>query len=242
MRYVFEVKNLSKNFGGVSAVSNFNAQVKEGEIVGIIGPNGAGKTTILNLISGIYKPDSGQVFLNGSELTGIERWQIARAGVARTFQNIRLFDSLSAVENVMVVLSPAGKRPKEKELFERARTLMDTFGWSDDYDAPVRDLPYGKKRRLELIRALSLEPKLLMLDEPAAGLNPTEIQELIAYIADINREYKIPVILIEHRLEMIMALCDTVYVVSFGKTIGRGTPQEVWEDPAVIAAYLGEEA
>jgi branched-chain amino acid transport system ATP-binding protein len=241
MENVLEVQGITKRFGGVVAVSNFTAQIKPGEIVGIIGPNGAGKTTILNLISGIYRPDSGSIVLEGKELSKLSRWQIAQAGIARTFQHIRLFDSLTAIENVMTIMSNV-ERLKEKKLKEKSEKLMLDFGWTDAVDCMVRDLPYAKKRRIELLCALSLNPRLLMLDEPAAGLNLCEIQDLIEYVSKINKEYKIPIVLIEHRLEVIMSLCSSVYVVSFGQTIAHGNTAEIWKDPVVISAYLGEGA
>jgi branched-chain amino acid transport system ATP-binding protein len=231
------VVELSKNFGGVQAVNRFNCTVKKGEIVRIIGPNGAGKTTILNLISNIVPADNGEIYLEGQNLRGKPRWQIARSGIARTFRNIRLFNSLDILNNISVIYnnsSVSGKNAKSE-----AKRILDEFGWTDPVDISAGSLPYGLQRRVELIRAMALNPKLLMLDEPAAGLNPTEIQELVAYISNINQKYEVGIIIIEHRLEVIMNLCSKIYVLSFGQTIAIGTPDQVQHDAGVIEAYLG---
>jgi len=238
-KHILEIKGLSKSFGGTVAVNDFNAHVEEGQIVGIIGPNGAGKTTIINIISRIVKQDSGTIILDGVPVDHYSKYRIAHAGFGRTFQNIRLFTSLNAQENIMLVLKERYPRMKEKELRQRSEKLMNDFGWTDPLDVNPGGLPYGTRRKLELIRAMALEPKILMLDEPAAGMNAVEIQELIEYIREIREKHRIGIIIIEHRMEVIYNLCDYVYVQAFGKTISQGTSTEVTSDAAVIEAYLG---
>ena len=238
---MFEAKNLSKNFGGIQAVNKFNCVIDDGEIVGIIGPNGAGKTTVLNLISAITHPDQGEVYLDGKLLNNRKSWEIARGGIARTFQNIRLFQSLDVIGNIMIILSNKKKHANSAQLRKEAKALLEEFGWTDRTDISPASLPYGMQRRVELIRAMALKPRVLMLDEPAAGLNPTEIKELMHYIRMINEKYRIGIIIIEHRLEVIFGLCKRVYVISFGQQIAVGTPDEIQKNKKVIEAYLGVE-
>ncbi len=239
---MLEVKNISVSFGGVKAVQNFSAYVDDGEIIGIIGPNGAGKTTALNLISGITMTEGGEIIFNGEHLEKKTKYAIAHRGISRTFQNIRLFDSLTSIENIIVAMQARNRRIKGRtESIKLAREIMDEFGWTEDYDILPKNLPYGLKRRLELIRAMSQRPKVLMLDEPAAGLNPAEINELIGFIKHIRDTYKISIIIIEHRLEVVSSLCNRTYVLNYGKLLTQGTTAEVLKDPDVIKAYIGEE-
>lgn len=238
--HVLEIHGLCKNFGGTVAIDDFNAQVESGQIVGIIGPNGAGKTTIINTVSRIVKQDKGSLYFDGKCLDRMPMWEVARQGIGRTFQNIRLFNSLSVQENVMLVLKERYGRLSEKEQREQSAQLMADFGWTGSLDAHPSGLPYGTKRKLELIRAMALDPKLLMLDEPAAGMNPVEIQELIRYIREIREKHNLAIVVIEHRMEVIRGLCNHVYVQASGKTIAQGTSESVINDPKVIEAYLGD--
>lgn len=238
---MLEINCISKAFGGVKAVTDFSAQVGKGEIVGLIGPNGAGKTTVLNLISRITPIDSGEIILEGKRLDKLKVNKVVASGVSRTFQNIRLFESLTAIQNVMVALQATKNVFGKKEAVRQAKAIMDEFDWSDDYDVLPRNLPYGLKRRLELIRAMSQKPKVLMLDEPAAGLNPTEINELISFITHIKNEYGVSIFVIEHRLELIKAICARIYVMNYGRLLAEGKTANILNDPKVIKAYIGEE-
>lgn len=239
---MLEIKGISIAFGGVKAVQNLTAHVEDREIVGIIGPNGAGKTTVLNLISRISSVDSGEIILDGVHLETLTSYDVAHRGVSRTFQNVRLFDSLTSIENVMVAMQAINPSIKGRDAsIKVARRVMDEFSWGEDYDILPKNLPYGLKRRLELIRAMSQRPKILMLDEPAAGLNPAEIQNLIGFIRHIRDDYNISVILIEHRLEVVSSLCDRTYVLNYGTLLAEGKTAHVLNDPEVIKAYIGEE-
>lgn len=237
---MFEVRNINKSFGGVKAVIDFSMKVEQGRRIGIIGPNGAGKTTILNCISNIAPAESGEIIMDGVHLNGRKKWQVSKAGIARTFQNIRLFESMSVLENVMTIMGCVEKK-RERHLRDKSMELLKKLGWTERMDIEATSLPYGLQRKLELVRAIASRPKLLMLDEPAAGLNPSEIQELISYIRWIHTEHNVSIIMIEHRMEMIVNLCEQVYVQNYGKTIALGTPEQVVNDPLVIKAYLGEE-
>jgi branched-chain amino acid transport system ATP-binding protein len=249
---LLEVTQLTKRFGGVVAVDDFNLSLEEHTLQAIIGPNGAGKTTIFNLITGIYPPTSGDVHFSEQHLSGLQPFQVAKMGIARTFQNIRLFPEFSVLDNVrtachmeanytiMEGLIPSPRRMRqERDLADRARRLLELVGLSDREEEHARNLPYGHQRRLEIARALALEPKLLLLDEPAAGMNPDETQRLMEFIREIKQKFNLTILMIEHHMEVVMGLCDYITVIDFGKTIAQGTPEEIQANPIVIQAYLG---
>ena len=250
---VLKTEHLSIQFGGLRAVDDVNLEIKKGELYGLIGPNGAGKTTFFNLLTGVYKPTSGKVLLCGENITGKAPADINRAGIARTFQNIRLFGNLTVIENVMVGLSnlipcnvvqsifrlPRHRR-SEKEFYDRALKLLEVFGLAEFKDYLASNLPYGKQRRLEIARAMATNPKLLLLDEPAAGMNPHETEELMRDIAFIRREFDLTILLIEHDMKLVSGICEKLTVLNFGTELAKGETQEVLSNPAVIKAYLGE--
>ncbi|WP_043645419.1 ABC transporter ATP-binding protein [Fundidesulfovibrio putealis] len=257
MSAVLSVENLSKSFGGLMAVMGVGFEVAEGEIFGLIGPNGAGKTTLFNMLTGLTRPSSGTVRFMGRDITGMDPDVIARLGMARTFQNIRLFGGMSVLDNVRIprhalgtsqdgaglwagVFGTKAAREHERDALERARSLVDLVGLSDRADAPAASLPYGARRRLEIARALALSPKLLLLDEPAAGMNPSEKQDLARFIRDIRDRFELTVLFIEHNVPMVMGLCKNVAVLNFGELLAVGSPEEVQANPAVVEAYLGE--
>ena len=248
------ITDLAKAFGGLTAVAGFNMELGARDIHGIIGPNGAGKTTVFNLVTGIYAPDGGRIQLGDHDLTGRAPDAIARAGIARTFQNIRLFPQMSVLDNIAMALhGRAGYglwaatfhtgrfRRGEAGLLAESLEHLDRFGLADRRREPAGSLPYGEQRRLEIARALATRPEVLLLDEPAAGMNPREVEELIVLVRQVHHDFPLAILLIEHQLPVVMALCGHVQVLDFGQTIAAGTPQEVVRNPLVIEAYLGEE-
>ncbi|OQA22918.1 MAG: Lipopolysaccharide export system ATP-binding protein LptB [Firmicutes bacterium ADurb.Bin354] len=249
---VLETRHLGIDFGGLTAVDEFNIGIGATEITGLIGPNGAGKTTVFNLLTKVYEPTRGSILLNGVDTHGMNPASVNQAGIARTFQNIRLFDKLTVEENVKIGLhnrtdygmfTGIFRLPKywkeEKKSHEIALELLDIFGMADQADVRADSLPYGAQRRLEIVRALATDPKILLLDEPAAGMNPSETEELMKNIAKIRDTFGIAVMLIEHDMKLVMGICEVIAVLNFGKIIAKGTPSEIRSNPQVIEAYLG---
>lgn len=249
------VEKLTKNFGGLTAVGDVTMELHEGELVGLIGPNGAGKTTLFNLLTGVYEPSEGTITLAGKVLNGQAPSKIAALGLARTFQNIRLFKNMTVLENVLIGLGNHGKAyvfasffrlpafyKNEEELKAKAIELLKIFDLDSDADTLAKNLPYGQQRRLEIVRALATEPKILFLDEPAAGMNPQETAELTELIRRIQKEFGITIILIEHDMSLVMKVTERIYVLEYGRLIAHGTPEEIRTNKRVIEAYLGGEA
>ena len=253
---LLEVKELTKNFGGLAAVSNVDFAIEENELVGLIGPNGAGKTTFFNLLTGVYVPTEGTIELEIDNkkvlLNGKAPYKITDLGLARTFQNIRLFKELTVIDNVLIAMhSTMGESTfhsllrtptyyrKEAEMREKALELLAFFELEKKYDVLAKNLPYGEQRRLEIVRALATNPKILFLDEPAAGMNPQETAELTALIRKIQKDFNITVVLIEHVMSLVMNVCERIYVLEYGRLLAKGTPEEIQKNPAVIKAYLG---
>ena len=253
MTALLEVKNLGISFGGLRAVNNFEIQIEKEQLYGLIGPNGAGKTTIFNLLTGVYRPDNGKVLLDGKDITGKSTIEINKAGIARTFQNIRLFKDLTVLDNVKVGLhnnhhyntvSGIFRLPRfrtvEKEMNEKAMELLKVFGLDGEADVQAANLPYGKQRKLEIARALDTNPKLLLLDEPAAGMNPNETGELMDTIRFVRENFHMTILLIEHDMKLVSGICEKLTVLNFGEVLTQGGTGEVLNDPQVITAYLGE--
>ena len=254
MAELLKVDNVSMVFGGLRAVSNLSMHIDEGELIGLIGPNGAGKTTAFNMITGVYTPTEGKVYFNGQQSSGKKSYQVTQMGMARTFQNIRLFSELSVIDNVKIAynmhvtynLADAivrdGKYLSEEEFItQKALDLLKIFHLEQEAHEEAKNLPYGKQRRLEIARALATEPKLLLLDEPAAGMNPQETKELMEMIRWIRKEFNLSILLIEHDMGLVMGVCERIYVLEYGMKIAEGTPDEIKQNARVIEAYLGEE-
>lgn len=251
---ILEVKDLSIHFGGVKAVQNVSLSVEKGSITSIIGPNGAGKTTFFNLISGVYTPTSGEILFDGHNITGKKQHEISLLGISRTFQNIRLFGQLSILENVQSaldarapynifdsILSSPRKKSVDRKNKDKSMEYLKLVGLENSAGDKPGSLPYGLQRRVELARALASEPKLLLLDEPAAGLNPTEVEDFIKLIYKIKETFDISILLIEHRLQVVHTLSNKIYVLNFGELLAQGSSQEITQNKDVIAAYMGEE-
>ena len=250
---ILKATNLGITFGGLRALHDFEIDIKQGELVGLIGPNGAGKTTVFNLLTGVYKPTEGAFYLGGKLMNGKKTHEIVASGIARTFQNIRLFKQMTVMENVLIAFTKdihyglpgatirsAGFWKEEKEIRDKALDLLSVFNMQDKAAWNANNLPYGQQRKLEIARALATNAKLLLLDEPAAGMNPTETAELLACINTIRQKFDITILLIEHDMSLVMNICERIVVIDYGEIIAKGLPEEISHDPRVIAAYLGE--
>lgn len=253
---MLNITNMTMKFGGLVAVNNFNGSIEKGQIVGLIGPNGAGKTTVFNVITGVYRPTEGKVTFTvdgkENELVGLRPDQIAKLGVCRTFQNIRLFKDLSVLDNVFIgnhlriksdvfssIFRVPSYREEEKKMLEKSLYLLERVGLVDEKDEKANSLPYGKQRRLEIARALATEPKLLLLDEPAAGMNPQESRDLVDFIMEIKNEFDLTIFLIEHHMDVVMEICEKIYVLDHGELIAEGDAESIQNNQRVIEAYLG---
>ncbi|MBO5836410.1 MAG: ABC transporter ATP-binding protein [Oscillospiraceae bacterium] len=251
---VLKIENLGISFGGLKAVQDLNLEIKEKQLYGLVGPNGAGKTTVFNMITGVYKPTTGSFYLNGENLTGKSQETINHKGIARTFQNIRLFNNMTVIRNVMVGLhnqpeykcglfTSLFRLPRhfkvEKEMRQRAKEILDVVGLLEERNNLACNLPYGKQRKLEIARALATNPKLLCLDEPAAGMNPQETQELMDIIRTIREQFNVTILLIEHDMKFVSGLCDELTVLNFGTVLAQGETKAALQDPEVIRAYIG---
>ena len=250
---LLEVTDLGISFGGLRAVDELNMTLEEGSLVGLIGPNGAGKTTVFNMLTGVYRPTDGGIRLAGENIVGKKPHEICKMGIARTFQNIRLFNKLTVLDNVKVglhneityslaesLLHVGSYRKKEKMMDERAMEILKVFDLDGQWDYKATNLPYGKQRKLEISRALATSPKLLLLDEPAAGMNPNETEELMETIELVREKFHVTVLLIEHDMKLVSGICEYLYVLNFGRLLAEGTPAQVLSNPEVITAYLGD--
>ena len=250
---LLEVKSLGISFGGLRAVDDFNLKIEKGQLYGLIGPNGAGKTTVFNMLTGVYKPTDGSIFLDGENITGKKTIDINKHGIARTFQNIRLFHQQSVIDNVKIglhnehtystlsgILRLPSYRKTEKIMNEKAMELLEVFDLQDEADILASNLPYGKQRKLEIARALATAPKLLLLDEPAAGMNPNETKELMETIRFVRDKFDMTVLLIEHDMKLVSGICEELTVLNFGQVLAQGKTSDVLNNPEVIKAYLGE--
>lgn len=255
---ILTVDKLTKSFGGLTAVSNVNIEIHEGELLGLIGPNGAGKTTLFNLLTGVYVPTSGEVSFKTDKgkqsIQGLKPYRICEKGIARTFQNIRLFKELTVLDNVRIAMHKDLKygvvssfthgikyKKEEKRIIEESVRLLEILGLDDKQDELASNLPYGEQRHLEIARALATNPSLLLLDEPAAGMNPAETSALTSLISRIREEFDLTILLIEHDMSLVMKICERIYVLDYGKIIANGTPEQIKSDKQVIKAYLGED-
>lgn len=252
---ILNLDNITIKFGGLTAVKDFKLELQHGELVGLIGPNGAGKTTVFNMISGIYAPSTNKIYFKDKDITGMKPDKIAKLGIARTFQNVRLMENLSVIDNVMIgfhlhlrsslasaIFRFPGYVREEESIYQKSIELLNKVDLEFCKEVKAGSLPYGQQRKLEIIRALATRPKLLLLDEPAAGMNPQETKELMGFIQKIRKDFDLTILLIEHDMKVVMGICERIIVLNYGQTIAEGNPVEIQHNPEVIKAYLGVEA